>query len=221
MTRPERAGSFATMPKTVLLADDSSTIRKIVEIALSEIDIRVESVRGGAEALESLSRLRPDLVLADVVMPQPDGYALCRTVKASEKPVPVVLLAGTFEPFDAERARQAGADDHLVKPFEADVLIAKVRRLLAPPEPARSVDGVPAGEPVPAPTVTRTLAVTSIAADSAPPRLSTSDLDAIAQVVLERLTSDVVREWARESLPEIAREVVRERIRELESMDDS
>ncbi len=199
------------MAKTVLLADDSSTIRKIVELALSEAGYRVESAGGGAEAMELLQRVRPDLVLADVVMPQPDGYAICRAIKTSERPVPVLLLAGTFEPFDPERARRAGADDHLVKPFESDVLREKVGALLR---------GI-ARAPVPPPPAAG-LAVTSVepAADRPPaPRLHPDDVDAIAQTVLERLTSDVVRDVVREMLPRIAEDVVRERLRQLEALE--
>jgi CheY-like chemotaxis protein len=83
------------MRRTILLADDSVTIRKIVELTFGDSDIRVESVGSGREALERLRDLRPDLVLADVVMPGPSGYEVCRAVKASERPVPVRLLAGT------------------------------------------------------------------------------------------------------------------------------
>lgn len=119
------------MPKKVLLADDSVTIRKVVELTFADTDIRVDAVASGAEALERFRAAPPDLVLADVVMPGPDGYDLCRRVKESDERVPVILLAGTFEPFDPERARLCGADGHLVKPFESRVLLDRVERLLA------------------------------------------------------------------------------------------
>lgn len=70
------------MRRTILLADDSVTIRKIVELTFSDTDIRVCSVASGQEALDRLSELRPDLVLADVVMPGPSGYELCRDRKS-------------------------------------------------------------------------------------------------------------------------------------------
>ncbi|HKQ61048.1 MAG TPA: response regulator, partial [Candidatus Polarisedimenticolaceae bacterium] len=124
------------MSKTILLADDSPTIRKIVELTFSDSEIRVETAADGAEALRKLEELRPDLLVLDVMMPEPNGYEICRTVKASERPVPVVLLAGTFEPFDAERASRCGADAHLVKPFESETLVQRVRSLLARPVPA-------------------------------------------------------------------------------------
>ena len=119
------------MRRTILLADDSVTIRKIVELTFSETDIRVESVGSGREAIERLRELRPDLVLADVVMPGPSGYDVCRAVKQSDRPVPVLLLAGTFEPFDAQQARACGADGHVTKPFDSRLLIDRVEQLLA------------------------------------------------------------------------------------------
>lgn len=124
------------MPKTILVADDSVTIRKVVELTFRDTDIRVEAVATGREAMEKLAAARPDLVLADVVMPEPSGYEICRAVKSSEHPVPVLLLAGTFEPFDEERARACGADGHIVKPFESRVLLGRIEELLArPPAP--------------------------------------------------------------------------------------
>jgi len=96
------------MPKTILLADDSLTIRRVVELTFSDTPIRVVTVGTGREAIERFAVLRPDLVIADVVMPDPAGYAVCQVVKASDHPVPVILLAGTFEPFDEGLARACG-----------------------------------------------------------------------------------------------------------------
>jgi CheY-like chemotaxis protein len=119
------------MPRTILLADDSVTIRKVVELTFSDTDIRVESVASGREALARLDALRPDLVLADVVMPGPSGYDVCRAVKASSRPVPVLLLTGTFEPFDPDQAKACGSDGHVTKPFDSRSLVERVEGLLA------------------------------------------------------------------------------------------
>ncbi|MBZ5640723.1 MAG: response regulator [Acidobacteriia bacterium] len=119
------------MSRTILLADDSVTIRKVVELTFGDTDFRVEAVESGREALERLDTLKPDIILADVVMPGPTGYEICKRVKASSRPVPVLLLAGTFEPFDPDRARECGADGHLVKPFESRTLVQRVEHLLA------------------------------------------------------------------------------------------
>ncbi len=121
------------MPKTILVADDSVTIRKVVELTFHETEIRVESAGNGREALERIAALQPDLVLADVIMPEPSGYEICRTIKSSDHPVPVLLLTGAFEPFDVERARECGADGHVVKPFESRALLGRVEQLLFRP----------------------------------------------------------------------------------------
>lgn len=192
------------MASTVLLADDSNTIRKIVELAFAESETRVLTAASGAEALALLDSERPDLLLADVVMPEPDGYELCRRVKDSARPLPVILLAGTFEPFDRRRAWDSGADDHLVKPFESQLLRRKVEALLSGGKRRMVATGLE-----------------RLASDAPSSRsLSPAEIDAIAQRVIERLTSDTVAGLVRESLPEIAERVVRERIRELEAMDE-
>src|SRR5262245_47943469 len=136
------------MKKTILVADDSVTIRKVVELTFHGTDIEVESAGDGREALQRIEALRPDLVLADVIMPDPSGYDLCRSVKRSERPVPVLLLTGTFEAFDAEQARACGADGWVIKPFESRALLERVSALLS--EPARA-EAAPATLPVPPP----------------------------------------------------------------------
>jgi len=217
------------MARTILIADDSPTIRKIVELTFSDTDIRVETARSGAEALDRVNQARPDLVLADVVMPEPDGYELCRSIKASQNPVPVVLLAGTFEPFDADRARECGADAHLVKPFESDALRERVRALLeSPAEPSGAehpdVEAEPTLEeepPAAAAAVARGLEDESAAPlpsgeSVALPEVTTDFVEAVAEAVVRRLAPDVLREVALRVVPELATEIIRERIRELE-----
>ena len=104
------------MPHTILLADDSVTIRRVVELAFQDTDIHVDAVGSGSEAMDRLAASAPDLVLADVVLPSPSGYDLCRAIKRSERPVPVLLLRGAFEPFDERRASVCGADGSVIKP---------------------------------------------------------------------------------------------------------
>ena len=193
------------MPRTILVADDSSTIRRIVELTFSETDVRVETASTGSEALSRIEGLHPDLVLADVALSGSSGYELCRTIKSSPHPVPVVLLAGSFDPFDRELARACGADGHLVKPFESSVLRERVVEMLRPgrPEPRPTPEPEPVVPPEPAP-------------DGPPAEW----IDAVAREVVARLSDGVVREIAREIVPRLAREMIRERIRELEARDD-
>jgi CheY-like chemotaxis protein len=121
------------MPKTLLLADDSVVIQKLVGLSFANEDVEVITTDNGDDALAEARRMRPDLVLADVVMPGQNGYEVCGAIKADAalRHIPVLLLTGTFEAFDEVRARQVGADGHITKPFEAQALVDRVTDLLA------------------------------------------------------------------------------------------
>ena len=112
--------------RKLLLADDSPTIQKVVELTFADEGVEVTSVGSGAEALEKLAESKPDVVLADAYMPPPSGYEICKFIKqnAELKHIPVMLLVGSFEPFDEAEARRVGADDILTKPFQS------IRRLI-------------------------------------------------------------------------------------------
>jgi CheY-like chemotaxis protein len=149
--------------KTILLADDSITIQKVVELTFSDGDYRVLCVSNGAQALRKITEARPDIALLDVIMPEKNGYEVCEAMKADPATagIPVLLLTGTFEPFDRQRAEAAGAEGHLTKPFESHALVARVEELIAsgatrsaapvpavaaaPAVPARGVEAAPAG----------------------------------------------------------------------------
>ncbi|MBW2235057.1 MAG: response regulator [Deltaproteobacteria bacterium] len=127
------------MAKKLLLADDSVTIQKVVGISFANEDIEILTVDNGDDALASAREYRPDVILADVVMPGKNGYEVCEALKADPAlaHVPVLLLTGTFEAFDEERAEQAQANGHITKPFEAQALVDRVNELLArAPQPA-------------------------------------------------------------------------------------
>lgn len=206
------------MAKTILLADDSPTIRKIVELTFSDTEIRIEAVAGGAEAMDRLDNLEADLVLADVVMPEPSGYDICSRVKESDRPVPVLLLAGSFEPFDEERASACGADGHLVKPFESSLLRDKVYGLLG-----MEVEESPEDEEAELEMVIEELSEEEAVPvdEGAPPEepvqeVSPELVDAVARAVVEKLSGEAIREVAREVVPELAAAIIRQRIKELE-----
>lgn len=120
------------MAHKLLLADDSITIQKVVELVLAEEDFQIKSVSNGEDALNLLNTFKPDIVLADIEMPKINGYNLCEKIKKnpSTSHVPVILLAGAFEPIDEELARQVGADDFVIKPFESQELISKINAAL-------------------------------------------------------------------------------------------
>jgi CheY-like chemotaxis protein len=98
------------MPKTLLVADDSLTIRKVIGMVLALEDFQITSVDNGIDAIARAREMRPDLVIADVLMPGRSGYEVCETLKSdpATASTPVLLLAGNFEPFDEARAWAAG-----------------------------------------------------------------------------------------------------------------
>lgn len=140
------------MPKKILLADDSITIQKVIQITFATEDYELTVVSEGDSAIRKARELRPDLIMADVAMPGKNGYEVCEAVKNDPiiKNTPVMLLAGTFEPLDKDEAAKVKADDSIVKPFESQELIDKVRDLLAKAAPAapssRAVEAAPAAE---------------------------------------------------------------------------
>ncbi|HKY33176.1 MAG TPA: response regulator, partial [Candidatus Polarisedimenticolia bacterium] len=137
------------MGRRILIADDSITIQKVVELTFSEPGDVVVCAGNGAQAQQKLSQEPPDIALLDVIMPEGGGYELCARIRKDPRTswMPVLLLSGTFEPFDEARAREAGADGHIKKPFESRALTAKVEELLA----ARPRPGAPPREARPAP----------------------------------------------------------------------
>ena len=121
------------MASRILLADDSITIQKVVNLTFADEGIEVVAVSNGDLAERRLAEVNPDLVLADIFMPGKNGYELCEAIKESSQfsKVPVVLLVGAFEPFDQTEARRVRADAHLTKPFESRTLVETVRSLIS------------------------------------------------------------------------------------------
>lgn len=119
--------------RKLLLADDSVTIQKVVDLTFTDEGLEVVTASDGQQALEKLDEDAFDIVLADVFMPHMNGYQVCEYIKRTERlrHIPVMLLVGSFEPFDEAEARRVGADDYLTKPFQSiRTLIGKVRNLL-------------------------------------------------------------------------------------------
>jgi CheY-like chemotaxis protein len=137
------------MTRTLLLADDSDVIQGLIERGLAAFEFELIASNNGHEAIEMARSERPDIVLADVGLPGRDGYQVCRAIKESPElsGIPVVLLAGAFDPFDPAKAQASGADDHVTKPFEADALIQRLNSLLAPGPAAEALDPPDADAP--------------------------------------------------------------------------
>ena len=124
--------------RRILLADDSPTVQKVVNLTFADEGIEVICTSDGDSAFKLLSEFIPDVVLADVNMPGRTGYELCKELRERHdtRNVPVILLVGSFEQFDEERAFQVGANDYLTKPFQSiRQLIAAVSNLMPEREP--------------------------------------------------------------------------------------
>jgi CheY-like chemotaxis protein len=120
------------VPHTLLLADDSVTIQRVIELTFADEDVQVVAVSDGDQAIARLESAPPDIVLADIGMPGRDGYEVARYVKQSPRlsHIPVVLLTGAFEPVDQAKVTEVGCDGVLAKPFEPQLVIGRVRELL-------------------------------------------------------------------------------------------
>ncbi|HSS20109.1 MAG TPA: response regulator [Pyrinomonadaceae bacterium] len=153
--------------RKLLLADDSITIQKVVDLTFSDEGAHVLCVDNGRDAIDVLEKFKPDIVLADVFMPEVNGYEVCEYIKQNEKlkQIPVMLLVGSFEPFDEEEARRVGANEVLTKPFQS------IRRLLD--KVGLMVGSRPPEEQIPTAELPQTEAVLEPEAE----KLSTAELE--------------------------------------------
>lgn len=132
--------------RKLLLADDSVTIQKVINLTFVDEGIDVMAVGDGDTAMERFYDFRPDIVLADVNMPGLNGYRICENLRHHEDTanIPVILLVGSFESFDENEARRVGANDWLTKPFQSiRQLVTKVSTLLDQ-APVSSAENLPA-----------------------------------------------------------------------------
>lgn len=159
----------------ILLADDSITIQKVVGIIFGADEYALTVVDNGKDALGKAQEIVPDVLLIDAVMPGMSGYEVCEALRATPSLAakPILLLTGSFEPFDEDKARSCGADDFLAKPFESQQIVAKVKALFeqgiaraaaAPTQPAQEASAFEAPQG-PAPMETPA----AFAVDSAEP----------------------------------------------------
>ncbi len=138
------------MATKLLLADDSITIHKVVGLTFADEDVEIEAVTNGNVALEKVRAGKPDIVLADVFMPGRNGYEVCDSIKSDPElgRTPVVLLVGTFEPFDEDEAARVRCDAHITKPFDTAELVKLIHDLVARQEPkVEEMASAPPSEP--------------------------------------------------------------------------
>jgi twitching motility two-component system response regulator PilG len=118
---------------TVLVVDDSPTVRKIVQMTLQREHIRVITAADGLSALSAVADEMPALILLDIQLPRMDGYSICQIIRKNLqfREIPIIMLSGKDGLFDKMRGRLAGSTEYLTKPFDSEELVQTVRRYLA------------------------------------------------------------------------------------------
>jgi len=114
---------------SILVVDDDPKITSLLRRSLTYAGYRVHEARNGAEALETAAASKPDLVILDIMLPDIDGFEVCRRLRAETDSL-ILMLTARDEVSDRIRGLDSGADDYLVKPFALEELLARVRALL-------------------------------------------------------------------------------------------
>jgi two-component system alkaline phosphatase synthesis response regulator PhoP len=114
----------------ILVVDDEPNIIQLARLYLEREGFRVQAVGDGRSALEAVSRLRPALMVLDLMLPQVDGLEVCRRLRAEDSPLPILMLTARDEDIDKILGLEMGADDYLTKPFNPRELVARVKAIL-------------------------------------------------------------------------------------------
>lgn len=191
---------------TVLVVDDSVSVRKVMERALSAHDMRVIAAATGGEAIDRIERDAPDAVVCDVVLPDRDGYQVCQFVKTHPRlaTTPVLLVSGVVNSTVLARAAEVQSNDVMFKPFAAEELVRKIDELLvrvhgvprvsAAHEPGRAAVAEAARPAVPATMAPPADAPAPVVASAAPGAGLRGPLDAFVAVPGVRFAALVDRE---------------------------
>ena len=119
--------------KKILIVEDEESLLKLESILLTSRGYEVKGVADGQAALDILPSMKPDLVLLDIMLPEIDGFEVCRQIKGSEatKHIPVIMLTAKKSREDMARGEQVGADWYITKPFKSAMVIETIQRFLS------------------------------------------------------------------------------------------
>lgn len=220
------------MTVKILVADDSVTVRKLFELTFAAEDVELQLVDNGQAAIDQANGA--DLIFADASM-SPDGYAIAQ---ASSKPV--IILASQQTPYDAAKGDASGAVDHVLKPFDSQVVIDKAAQYAGaapkakapaaaaavpaapakpsvprPPAPAAAAPKPPAPKPPAAPPATPITAAANAASADLAARLSGLNLSEEQINGVIGISREVIEQVVWEVVPDLAETIIREEIRRL------
>ena len=139
------AGAAGSTGPQLLLVEDEESIGSLVRAYLEQSGFRVEWVRSGEDALLTLDKVSPRLVILDIGLPGQDGFDVCRAIRACS-PVPILMLTARDEEADRVIGLELGADDYVTKPFSPRELAARVKAVLRRTEPAPRAERLELGE---------------------------------------------------------------------------
>jgi len=144
----------------ILVVDDEPHIRRILQFLLEEEGFTVREAAGGREALDALAEFRPDLIVLDVMMPQMDGFAVLKQLRAhfETRQLPVIMLTAKGESHDKVRGLRDGANDYLTKPFNHEELLFRLRNMLEASQAQREANpltGLPGNRAIQRETLSR------------------------------------------------------------------
>jgi len=216
------------MRRTILLADDSPTIRRLITQTFADADFNIVEVNNGDAAIKALEEMRPSVVLTDIYMPGKNGYEVCSYVRRhpAMSATPVVLLVGAFDAFDEQTAKQCGATANITKPFEPAALIDLVMSILPPetgdpqaePQTPQELSVAPAGAPEPdeqdllgLETIFKDEPGTGAQASA----ITDEDVDRIADRVIQKLATQVIESIAWDIVPDITERIVRNELKRI------
>lgn len=119
--------------KKILIVEDEESLLKLESILLTSKGYEVQGVADGKAALEAVVSMKPDLVLLDIMLPEIDGFEVCRRIKAdaATQHIPVIMLTAKKSREDMARGEQVGADWYITKPFKSAMVIETIQRFIA------------------------------------------------------------------------------------------
>ena len=227
--------------RTILLADDSPTIRRLVTQTFADANFKIVEVNNGDAAIKTFEEVKPNIVLADIYMPGQNGYQVCTYIRKHPQlgQTPVVLLVGAFDAFDEDAAKESGATASITKPFEPGALIDLVKSVLEvdAESQAEAVSGSGTGPK------TEVLSQAASADSSKPAEIemrpheegedllglgtifkeeetpapvssiSEQDIERIADRVIQKVSAQVIESIAWDIVPDITEKIVREELK--------
>ena len=116
--------------KSILVIDDDETVRDTIGVMLEQDEFRVHMAADGRDGYEKALSLKPDLVVVDLRLPGMSGMEICKQLRASNVPTPILVLSAVGDEIDKVLLLEIGADDYVVKPFSTRELLARIRALL-------------------------------------------------------------------------------------------